>query len=277
MADNSENILVEFDYNNITIIDPNKVIDSDNKVKDRVVKQEDLVMYANLECSVLPRTKLAVGAANNDSIRTISIAKINFLKPGDKPYLDNSYTDEITGKNAIKGEGVNQPTFKGITNPNNSDDFYIKQTISSGGKPGALDNGLLGISSINIRQGLDFLPTIDIRLVDVKGRALFEAGDNSPYAAFFNLPYPLFHLTIKGYFGKAVRLGLMLQNFTTTYNADTANFTIDLKFYTYKYTVLSDVTMGALLATPHMYQSRFNISKTSGGPSTTTKTENVVI
>ena len=56
MADNSENILVEFDYNNITIIDPNKVIDSDNKVKDRYVKQEDLVMYANLECNVLPRT-----------------------------------------------------------------------------------------------------------------------------------------------------------------------------------------------------------------------------
>ena len=277
MVGKPENILVEFDYNNITIIDPNKVVDSDNKVKDRFVKQEDLVMYANLECSVLPRTKLALGTANNDSIRTVSIAKINFLKPGDKPYLDNSYTDEITGKGAIRGEGVNQPTFQSITNPNNSDDFYIKQTISSGGKPGATDNGLLGITSINIRQGLDFLPTIDITLVDVKGRALFEAGDNSPYAAFFNLPYPLFHLTIKGYFGKAVRLGLMLQNFTTTYDSNTANFTIALKFYTYKYTVLSDVTMGALLATPHMYQSRFNISRTSGGPSTTTKTDNVVV
>jgi hypothetical protein len=277
MVGKPENILVEFDYNNITIIDPNKVIDEDNKVKDRYVKQEDLVMYANLECSVLPRTKLAIGTANNDSIRTVSIAKINFLKPGDKAYLDNSYTDEITGKGALKGDGVNQPTFQGITNPNHTDDFYIKQTISSGGKPGATDNGLLGITSINIREGLDFMPTIDIRLVDVKGRALFEAGDNSPYAAFFNLPYPLFHLTIKGYFGKAVRLALMLQNFTTTYNADTANFTVDLKFYTYKYTVLTDVTMGALLATPHMYQSRFNVSKTSGGPSTTTQTENVLV
>jgi len=277
MVGKPENILVEFDYNNITIIDPNKVIDSDNKVMDRYVKQEDLVMYANLECNVLPRTKLAIGVGNNDSIKTVSIAKINFLKPGDKPYLDNSYTDELTGKDAIKGEGVNQPTFKGVTNPNNSDDFYIKQTISSGGKPGATDNGLLGITSINIRQGLDFLPSIDIQLVDVKGRALFEAGDNSPYAAFFNLPYPLFHLTIKGYYGKAVKLALMLQNFTTTYNADTANFTVSLKFYTYKYTVLSDVTMGALLATPHMYQSRFTISQTSGGPSTTTKTDNVVV
>jgi len=277
MVGKPENILVEFDYNNITIIDPNKVIDNNHKVKDRYVNQEDLVMYANLECNVLPRTKLAIGLGNDDSIKTVSIAKINFLKPGDKAYLDNSYTDELTGKSSLKGEGVNQPTFQGITNPNNSDDFYIKQTISSNGKKGATDNGLLGITSINIRQGLDFLPSIDIQLVDVKGRALFEAGDNSPYAAFFNLPYPLFHLTIKGYYGKAVKLSLMLQNFTTTYNADTANFTVSLKFYTYKYTVLADVTMGALLATPHMYQSRFTISQTSGGPSTTTKTDDVVV
>ena len=277
MVGNSENILVEFDYNNITIIDPNKVIDSDKKVKERYVNQENLVMYANLECNVLPRTKLAVGNSNNDSIRTVSIAKINFLKPGDKPYLDNSYTDEITGKNAIKGEGINQPNLNSVTNPSHSDDYYIKQTINSGGKPGSTDNGLLGITSINIRQGLDFLPTIDVRLVDVKGRALFEAGDNSPYAAFFNLPYPLFHLTIKGYFGKAVKLGLMLQNFTTTYNSNTGNFDVDLKFYTYKYTILSDVTMGALLATPHMYQTRLKISSSSGGPNKTSRTEDVVV
>ena len=145
MVGNSENILVEFDYNNITIIDPNKVIDSDKKVKERYVNQENLVMYANLECNVLPRTKLAVGNSNNDSIRTVSIAKINFLKPGDKPYLDNSYTDEITGKNAIKGEGINQPNLNSVTNPSHSDDYYIKQTINSGGKPGSTDNGLLGI------------------------------------------------------------------------------------------------------------------------------------
>ena len=64
MVDKSENILVEFDYNNISIIDPNKVIDNDGKVKERYVKQENLVIYANLECNVLPRTKLAVGSSN---------------------------------------------------------------------------------------------------------------------------------------------------------------------------------------------------------------------
>ena len=277
MVGKPENILVEFDYNNITIIDPNKVIDSNNIVSERYVSQENLVMYANLECSVLPRTKLAVGVSNDSAIKTVSIAKINFLKPGDKQYLDNSYTDDITGKNSIKSEIVNLPNKSSPSKPNVSDDFYIKHSPNSGNQTGSIDNGLLGITSIQIRQGLDFLPTVDIKLVDIKGRALFEGGNNSPYAAFFNLPYPLFHLTIKGYYGKAVKLALMLQNFTSTYNADTGNFNIDLKFYTYKYTVLSEITMGALMATPHMYQSRFTISSTSGGPSKTTKTNDIVV
>ena len=114
MVDKSENILVEFDYNNISIIDPNKVIDSDGKVQERYVKQENLVMYANLECKVLPRTKLAIGVANNDQVQTVSIASINFLKPGDKTFLDNSYTDEITGKDSIIGKAVNQPNLESI-------------------------------------------------------------------------------------------------------------------------------------------------------------------
>jgi hypothetical protein len=277
MVGKPENILVEFDYNNITIIDPNKVIDDNNIVSERYVSQENLVMYANLECSVLPRTKLAVGVSNDSAIKTVSIAKINFLKPGDKQYLDNSYTDDITGKNSIKSEIVNLPNQSSPTKPNVSDDYYIKHSPNSGNQTGSIDNGLLGITSINIRQGLDFLPTVDIKLVDIKGRALFEGGNNSPYAAFFNLPYPLFHLTIKGYYGKAIKLALMLQNFTTTYDGGTGNFNVDLKFYTYKYTVLSEITMGALVATPHMYQSRFTISSTSGGPSNTTKTNNIVV
>ena len=54
MVDKSENILVEFDYNNISIIDPNKVIDNDGKVQERYVKQENLVMYVNLEADLIP-------------------------------------------------------------------------------------------------------------------------------------------------------------------------------------------------------------------------------
>ena len=80
-ADNSGNILVEFDYNNIIVVDPNKTVDNFGNIQDRLVDHENLVMFANLEAEVLPRTKLAVGVSPEDRVRIVSIAKMNFLKP----------------------------------------------------------------------------------------------------------------------------------------------------------------------------------------------------
>ena len=270
MVDKSENILVEFDYNNISIIDPNKVIDSDGRVQERYVKQENLVMYANLECKVLPRTKLALGVANNDQVQTVSIASINFLKPGDKTFLDNSYTDEITGKDTITGNGVNQPKLHEVKNTKKSDDYYISQSLSSNGTPGAVDNGLLGIKSIEVGIDTSFYPQVTIQLEDVKGRALFEGGNSSPYAAFFQLPYPIFYLTLKGYYGKAVRMPLMLQTFNSTFDNTSGNFKITLKLYGYKYGVMSYINWGHMLAVPHMYNSFVSPNQVSqGGPKPT--------
>jgi len=267
MADNGENILVEFDYDNITLIDPNKLIDEQGNVKDRLVKQEDLIFYANLECNVLPRTKLAVGSAMNDQQRTISVGRINFLNPGHKTFLDTAWSDELTGKGTLEGKGVNQPKLTAVKNPNKSDDYYITQNLWSNGTPGAVDNGFLGIKSIRFSIGTDFLPVIDIELEDVKGRALFEGGNSSPYSAFFQLPYPQFTLTMKGYYGKAVKFPIMLQSFSSKFNPSTHNFEISLKFYGYKYTLLSYVNYGSLMAVPHMYNNVVNqttASKTQG-------------
>jgi hypothetical protein len=269
MVGKSENILTEFDFNNITIIDPNKVVDDQGNIKERYVNQEDLVMYANLEAKMLPRTKLALGVNLNDAVQTLPIASINFLKPGNKPYLDNTYTDELTGKDSLKGEGINQSSQTNLQNPNRSDDFYIRQQTMSGGKPGSTDTGLLGVVSISMTFDTSFLPVIRVELVDIKGRAMFESGNNSPYAAFFNLPYPKFYLTIKGYYGKAIRLELMLQNFNSRYDSGNGNFNISLIFYTYKYSMLAEISMGMLLATPHMFKSSVNAKAITGGGAST--------
>jgi len=258
MVDNGENILVEFDYDNITLVDPNKVIDEEGKVKERYVKQENLMMYANLECSVVPRTKLAIGAALNDNVRTISVGRINFLNPGFKKFLNTGWSDEITGKDTVKGLGVNQPKLNAVQNPKQSDDFYITQSLYSNGTPGAVDNGFLGLKSINVDINTSFYPTVTIKMEDVKGRSLFEAGNNSPYGAFFQLPYPIFYLTIKGFYGKAVRYPLMLQTFTSSFDSTSGNFKIDLKFFGYKYGIMSYVSWGQMLAVPHMYNTFVN-------------------
>ena len=269
MVDKKENVLVEFDYQNIFLIDPNKTIDADGNVKERLVNHEELVMYANLECNVLPRTKLSVGIGNDSKISTISIAKINFLSPDGKKFLDNGYTNDVTFVSDKKGATSTQSTPDTLSQTT-STKYAVRNDDTA--------SSLLGITSISIKNDSSFQSTVSIELEDIRGRALFELGDNSPYASFFNLPYPLFYLTVKGYYGKAVKLALMLQNFSARFNTGTGNFNVSLKFFTYKYSMISDISMGALAAVPHMYKSSYKqVSTTNSSPTSTTGTVNDVV
>ena len=262
-ADNSGNILVEFDYNNIIVVDPNKTIDDFGKVSERLVDHEKLVMYANLEAELLPRTKLAVGGAPEDRIKTISVAKMNFLKPTKNSYLGTGYYDELTGENSTQFKGANQLLEKGVQ-PINGEKPYIVNTVAN--EKDIIDNGLLGITSINIQTNSSFIPTVEILLEDVQGRGLFELGNNSPYSAFFNLPYPPFYLTLKGYYGQAVRYQLNLEKFHASFNGFSGNYLVRLQFKGYKFNILNEVAMGHLLAAPHMYSQRFDVTQSVEGP-----------
>jgi hypothetical protein len=262
--DKSGNIYVEFDYNNIILVDPNKIIDANNNVSERIVDHENLVMYANLEADVLPRTKLAVGISPEDSgLRTISVARLNFLKPTKNTYLGSGYYDELTGANSTKFDGTNQPLQVG-QQPSGGAKPYFTNTVAN--EEGVIDNGLLGITSINITTNSSFIPSVTMQLEDVQGKALFQLGNNSPYSAFFNLPYPPFYLTLKGFYGQAVRYQLNLEKFHATFNSFSGNYQVTLNFRGYKFNVLNEIAMGHLLATPHMYSQRFNISQTPVTP-----------
>jgi hypothetical protein len=261
-ADNSGDILVEFDYNNIIVVDPNKTIDSQGKIQERLVDHESLVMYANLEAEVLPRTKLAVGGSPEDRIRTISVAKMNMLKPTKDSFLGVGYYDELTGENTTNFKGANQMMEK-VNDPKNGDAPYF--TSSPANLKEVFDNGLLGITQINVTTNSSFVPSVTMELEDVQGKALFQLGNNSPYAAFFNLPYPPFYLTLKGYYGQAIRYQLNLETFNARFNSFSGNYQVSLKFKGYKFNVLNEISMGHLLAVPHMYGQRFDISTTPGG------------
>jgi hypothetical protein len=268
-ADTSGNILVEFDYDSIIVVDPNKTIDDFGNIKDRLVDHENLVMYANLEADVLPRTKLAVGISPQDSgFETISVAKINFLKPTKNSYLGTGYYDQLTGENTTQGKGVNQPSEITETSSNGVD-AYIRNSVVD--EKDIIDTGLLGITSINIQTNSSFVPQVDILLEDVQGKGLFELGDNSPYSAFFNLPYPQFYLTLKGYYGQAVRYQLNLEKFHASFNGFSGNYIVRLTFKGYKFNILNEISMGHLLAAPHMYSQRFDITQTVEGPQQSNK------
>jgi hypothetical protein len=265
MVGNNENVLVEFDYQNIVLVDPNKTIDSDGNVKERLLKHENLTYYANLECSLFPRTRLSQSSSGNVDVKTISIAKVNFLKPGNKTFLGNEYLDELTGLGSVQGDGINQVSEKlntvtkknEVTKKDETESYYTQSVVNN------IDTELLGITSIDIDTNLSLFPEVTIEMIDVRGRALFEKGESSPYSVFFNYPYPLFFLTIKGYLGKAVKYQLALRTFNARYDGATGNFRITVKFYAYKFNVLSNVYMKYIMAVPYMYHSKFQTTTKS--------------
>jgi len=150
----SENIYVfPSTCDNIFVINPNKVTNQYGNAEDRNIKQENLIYYANLECDLEPRSRLISGA-DKTTVKTVSLASMNFLNP--------------TGTGALTTEWTG-----------------IQDTTANQNQ---IANQLLGIKGISYRVGLSYIPTITINLEDIKGRALFESGENSPYSAFFNLP-----------------------------------------------------------------------------------------
>ena len=258
MVGKEKNILVEFDYENIILVDPNKTIDEEGNVGERFLPPENLVCYANLECNLFPRTRLALGLNGAATGEIVNIASINFMKPGDGSLLTNEFYDEFTGENTIKGNGLNQPSEKGqkISSTDKPTEYYFQQqTINN------KDTGLLGIQSITVTNNWN-QPTVRIKMVDIRGRALFEKGENSPYATFFNFPYPIFYLTIKGYLGQAVKLQLTLNKFNCSFNSTTGNYDIDLEFMAFKYNILTSIMMSHALATPYMYNKQYKLTPT---------------
>ena len=248
MADNfggSENIYYE-DNSNIVLIDPNSVRDSSGVKKDRVIKQENLIMYANLEAKAVPRTKLAVGQDVESSVNNTTVASINFLKPNDKNTFDTSYTDETTGVGSSQGQGINQIKFNNGQNPQQNN---------------FVDTQILGIRDINVDIKFNGVPTVDMTLVDVQGKSLFQTGGNSPYSVFLYYPYPLFELTLKGFYGKAIKYELMLRDFQASFEASTGNYIVNLKFIARTSAMLDDIRLGYLFALPHMY-SQYSIPNT---------------
>jgi hypothetical protein len=189
---NQENkILVEADYDNIILIDPNKVQTSSGEIKDRFIQQENLVMYANLETKIIPRTKLAIGdnfdnPVNNTSIASLSSGdedlQINFLKPKGKTAFDTSWSDDFTGRGSRQGKSINQNAEYTTTKDGNLK--FNRKVLNYE------DTQTLGIKDITVKISSIGIPSVDMKLVDVRGRTLFEQGENSVYSVFFNLPYP---------------------------------------------------------------------------------------
>lgn len=223
----NENILIKLDQNNLIHIDPNSVLNN-GIISERHIKQENLVIYVNLEADLIPRTKL-ISETNN----LISIAS-GVLSVSQNNDNNTSWTDTYVNN-------------KMIDNTNQS----------------------FGINDITIvSTGFNSIPKITINFIDVRGKTLFENPNNSPYKAFFHLPWPIYYLTIKGFYGKAIRYKLHLEKFNTKYNDTNGNFEINTRFIGSTYAFMSDIPLRGIMNAPYLFGSENTLTiKTVNGES----------
>ncbi len=107
----------------------------------------------------------------------------------------------------------------------------------------------LNIKSINIDFNSSYVPLVSMVFIDTRGDSLMAKGKSSKYAnVFFDLPYPVFKLTVKGEYGKAVSYCLHLTKFNSKFNSATGDFEIFCDFIGYTYAFFSDILLGYLKA-----------------------------
>ena len=204
------------------IVDPN---DFDGfKSSDNVpVQLEDLNISVKLTAFRKGRTLLTgeVEGGNKDNVSQISVNFLEGSELGGKKVLTTSYTDLTT---RFESDITNDET--------------------------------LGITNIDIEFNASMAPMITINFVDVRGSAIFQNEENiinnkgNKYTTFFQLPYPMFELEIKGYYGMPVKYCLHMLKFNSKFNSKTGNFELTANFIGYTYALMSDMLLGYLKAIP---------------------------
>ena len=126
---------------------------------------------------------------------------------------------------------------------------------------GGNTNECLGIKQIQINYNTWTYPQIQIVFTDIRGVSLIGKEEqyidgNSKEPSFFKdlfrFPYPLFRMTVKGYYGNAVTYDLALQDTSIAFNSQDGNFDVTAKFIGYSYGAYSDMPMVYLAAAPFM-------------------------
>ena len=131
----------------------------------------------------------------------------------------------------------------------------------------------LGIESISIKYDSWYYPTVDMKFIDVRGASLMQPaeyeyynnGNPSPvqgknkassnsdfFKAFFSFPYPLFKLSVKGFYGKEVTYDLSVLRCNVLFNSTTGNFEVNASFIGYMYGLYGDLPFPFIYLAPYI-------------------------
>jgi hypothetical protein len=200
-----------------------------------IIPPEDMFIYVKF--SAYPRSRATYGG--------------NTLE-GDPIVFDSGVEGEvhfISTKISYKDGKLDPPLQKSYatTDWTNIGGFKDEDSRSAGILEG------FGIKSIDIKYNASLVPVVDITFTDVRGSGLFDVIKNndrkSPYSVFFKMPYPVFKLSVKGYFGQKVDYCLHMVNWTSNFDGSTGNFDITANFLGFQQAFLNDMVIGNVIGT----------------------------
>lgn len=120
----------------------------------------------------------------------------------------------------------------------------------------------MSIESIDIEFTSWYVASVIIKFTDVRGASLFSpaeytatnknSSEDSLFSGFFTMPYPMFSLKVKGFYGDAVTYPLHCQDFKAEFNAEKGNFDLTVQFIGFTYALLSDIQIPYILAAPYL-------------------------
>ena len=227
MAEEEKDVNVEQVGAGLMLIDP-------NPSGRNVLPAEDMFIYVSLTAKERSRGVVTIGP-NENEFEESRFGEIEFVA------TEVKYNQAGEPMKDIMGDVTSYAT----TNYTNI-----------GGIQNSFGSGLLegfGITSINVKYNTSLIPQVDIDFTDIRGSGLFDVieQDNrkSPYSIFFKMPYPIFNLTLKGYFGKPVEYCLNLVNWTSKFDPSTGNFNISANFVGFQQAFLADITIGDIIGT----------------------------
>ena len=149
---------------------------------------------------------------------------------------------------------VNYNEETGRVEPTPQETYATTNYTNIGGLSDTKSRGVLegfGIKSIDIKYNASLVPVVDMTFTDVRGASLFDTigaeNRRSPYSIFFKMPYPIFKLSVKGYFGKTVNYCLHMINWTSNFDGSTGNFDISANFIGFQQAFLNDMVLGNII------------------------------
>lgn len=216
--------------NETKVYDNGKLLYIDPSPKGSIPNIEDLTIFVELEMFGRKRSNIFLNDTNNVIIESQSNKTIKFV--GKNNLLTTNYTN-------IGGESG----------------YYSDIETES-----------IGINSISIKFDTSYVPMVTINFTDIRGDSLFKQLENnkySDYSQLMQLPYPMFKLTIKGFYGRGTTYTLHLLKLESSFDSNSGNFNFIGEFIGYTYAFLADNILNYLRAYANTKEGKEALKKIS--------------